>query len=297
MNETCEVVRDLMPLVLDEAASAGSERMVQAHVRTCTECAAYMAQLKARLPAGNAGEQEESAAFDAAAHRLRKKKRWRTIRNILLGAMIVCVLGLAWMFTYDWLMNERRQIPTSDYGVSLSRLNDGSLVVSFDYRESMEYLGTTMQTVSSADGSILYIGVEKYIMGRPVSFPMQNGSGMKLASGWETADAEIRQGTPTDYHVLWRRENGNAVIPAASSEMEAYYAWKTVVRQLEALGVETADGKVLYEGTGSRERYSLALRQEDALAACVPEWQPRVEKQYLPLDEETIQWILAGVAE
>lgn len=296
MNETCEVVRDLMPLVLDEAASDGSQHMVQAHVRTCAECAAYMAQLKAGLPAGNAGEQEECAAFDAAAHSLRKKKRWRTIRNILLGALIVCVLGLAWLFTYDWLMNETRQIPTSDYGVSLSLLNDGSLVVSFEYRESMEYLGTTQQTVASADGNILYIGVEKYIMERPTSLPMQNGSGMKLAPGWETANVEIRQGTPADYRVLWRQGDGNAAIPAASPEMEEYYAWKTVVRRLDAHGTGTADGKALFEAA-DRERYSLALRQEDALAACVPEWQPRVEKQYLPLDEETIQWILAGVAE
>ena len=52
MKKDCEVVRDLMPLVLDAVASDGSKHMVSAHVQTGAECAAYMNQLKADLPAG-----------------------------------------------------------------------------------------------------------------------------------------------------------------------------------------------------------------------------------------------------
>lgn len=55
MKKDCEVVRDLMPLVLDDVASDGSKHMVSAHVQTCAECAAYMNQLKADLPAGQKG--------------------------------------------------------------------------------------------------------------------------------------------------------------------------------------------------------------------------------------------------
>ena len=67
--------------------------MVSAHVQTCAECAAYMNQLKADLPAGKKSELDSRAAFDAAAQTLRKQKRRRTLRNILLGALIVCILG------------------------------------------------------------------------------------------------------------------------------------------------------------------------------------------------------------
>lgn len=52
MKKDCEVVRDLMPLVLDDVASDGSKHMVSTHVQTCAQCAAYMNQLKADLPAG-----------------------------------------------------------------------------------------------------------------------------------------------------------------------------------------------------------------------------------------------------
>lgn len=108
MKQECEIVRDLMPLVLDDVASDGSKHMVSAHVQTCAECAAYMNQLKADLPAGQKGAVDSHAAFDAAAQTLRKQKRRRTLRNILLGALIVCILGLANLYCFDWLMNETR---------------------------------------------------------------------------------------------------------------------------------------------------------------------------------------------
>ena len=61
MKKDCEVVRDLMPLVLDDVASDGSKHMVSAHVQTCAECAAYMNQLKADLPAGKKSELDSRA--------------------------------------------------------------------------------------------------------------------------------------------------------------------------------------------------------------------------------------------
>ena len=153
MKKDCEVVRDLMPLVLDDVASDGSKHMVSAHVQTCAECAAYMNQLKADLPAGKKSELDSRAAFDAAAQTLRKQKRRRTLRNILLGALIVCILGLANLYCFDWLMNETRPIPTSEYGIQLSKLADGRLVASFDYHESMTPLYVKQQQVEATPKS------------------------------------------------------------------------------------------------------------------------------------------------
>lgn len=300
MKQECEIVRDLMPLVLDDVASDGSKHMVSAHVQTCAECAAYMNQLKADLPAGQKGALDSRAAFDAAAQTLRKQKRRRTLRNILLGALIVCILGLANLYCFDWLMNKTRPIPTSEYGIQLSKLADGRLVTSFDYHESMTPLYVKQQQVTetAADGSraeILYLYAEKHIVPQTASTPMQN-TGFTLDSGWQTTTAEIRQGTPEEYQVLWRQEDEDAAIPTASPEMEAYYAWEAVLTQLWSQHSESADGKAGFPGVNG-ERYSLAIHHADALAACVPEWQPRVTPQYLLLDDETIQWILAGVTD
>ena len=223
MKQECEIVRDLMPLVLDDVASDGSKHMVSAHVQTCAQCAAYMNQLKADLPAGKKSELDSRAAFDAAAQTLRKQKRRRTLRNILLGALIVCILGLANLYCFDWLMNETRPISTSEYGIQLSKLADGRLVTSFDYHESMTPLYVKQQQVTetAADGSraeILYLYAEKHIVPQTASTPMQN-TGFTLDSGWQTTTAEIRQGTPEEYQVLWRQEDEDAAIPTSILRM------------------------------------------------------------------------------
>ena len=298
MKKDCEVVRDLMPLVLDDVASDESKRMVSAHLKTCAECTAYMNQLKADLPAGKKSELDSRAAFAAAAQTLRKQKRRRTLRNVLLGALIVCILGLANLFCFTWLMNETRPIPTSEYGIQLSQLADGRLVASFDYRESTTPLYVQRQQVTEtlSDGSsaeILYLRVEKHIVPQESSLPMQN-AGITLDSGCLAANAEIRQGTPEDYQVLWRSSDG--AVQAASPEMEAYYEWDAIVAQFWAQSEEDDDGKAIFPGVNGK-RLSLAMQQADTLAARVPEWQPRVTPQYLLLDDETIQWVLAGLTE
>lgn len=298
MKKDCEVVRDLMPLVLDDVASGGSKRMVSAHLQTCAECTAYMNQLKADLPAGKKSELDSRAAFDAAAQTLRKQKRRRTLRNVLLGALIVCILGLANLFCFDWLMNETRPIPTSEYGIQLSQLADGRLVASFDYRGSTTPLYVKRQQVTEtlpngSSAEILYLCAEKHIVPQESGLPMQN-EGITLDSSWQTANAEIRQGTPEDYQVLWQSSDG--AVQAASPEMEAYYEWDAVVAQFWAQSEEGDDGKAVFPGINGK-RLSLAMQQADALAARVPEWQPRVTPQYLLQDDETIQWVLAGLTE
>lgn len=116
-------------------------------------------------------------------------------------------------------MNETRPISTSEYGIQLSKLADGRLVTSFDYHESMTPLYVKQQQVTetAADGSraeILYLYAEKHIVPQTASTPMQN-TGFTLDSGWQTTTAEIRQGTPEEYQVLWRQEDEDAAIPAA----------------------------------------------------------------------------------
>lgn len=302
MNGECEAVRDLMPLVIDEVASNGSRVMVERHLERCAECTAYMKQLKTSLPSGKTEEtQADCAAFRAAATKLRRQKRFRALRNIWMGALIVCIFALGGAWGYNQLRKMTKPIPTKDYDILLSQLKDGSLVFSFDYHESREYLGSTMMTATETNQTtgdiavILYIGVEKYVLPVKMADPMQNGSGMRLPSEWQTSCAEIRKGTPSDYQVLWKQEDGDGTIEDASDEMENYYAWWDVIDQLESRMLVTKDGKAGFGDSTDSKRYSMAMHQADALATLVPEWQPRVMPQFLLLDQDTIQWILEGV--
>ena len=38
MNKECEIVRDLLPLYIDDACSVSSAEMIEAHLPECDEC-------------------------------------------------------------------------------------------------------------------------------------------------------------------------------------------------------------------------------------------------------------------
>ena len=46
----CEIIQDLMPLVLDDACSPGSRRAVEEHIAGCENCAEVFAAMKSEIP-------------------------------------------------------------------------------------------------------------------------------------------------------------------------------------------------------------------------------------------------------
>lgn len=272
MKQECEIVRDLMPLVLDDVASDGSKHMVSAHVQTCAQCAAYMNQLKADLPAGKKSELDSRAAFDAAAQTLRKQKRRRTLRNILLGALIVCILGLANLYCFDWLMNETRPISTSEYGIQLSKLADGRLVTSFDYHESMTPLYVKQQQVTetAADGKPRRNPLSLCRKAYRAADGKHAYAKHRLHARFRLADDDggDSAGTPEEYQVLWRQEDEDAAIPAASPGDGSILRMGSGADTALVAALGSADRKAGFPGVNG-ERYSLAIHHADALAACV----------------------------
>ena len=55
----CNVIRDLMPLVLDRVASDESREMVETHIRSCEDCRKQYDEMKADMPEEARAEYEE----------------------------------------------------------------------------------------------------------------------------------------------------------------------------------------------------------------------------------------------
>ena len=81
---SCEVCRDLMPLVRDGVASADSEALVRAHTERCGGC---RTMLESETPP------EHSMQDDA---RVLRRLRWRLLAQSVLFAL-VGVLGALWL--------------------------------------------------------------------------------------------------------------------------------------------------------------------------------------------------------
>ena len=89
-NKNCGVVRDLMPLVIDGAASEESARLVEAHAAECAECARMLADMRAAAPLA-AVEADADTRFIRFCKGLERRFRWQ--KAVAYLALIAVTIG------------------------------------------------------------------------------------------------------------------------------------------------------------------------------------------------------------
>jgi hypothetical protein len=271
MKHECNVARDLMPLALDGAASGESRRLLDEHLEECAACKEYYDGMKAALPLARAANNEqEQKTFDQAARKLRRKRRFRLLRNTLIGIVIgvVTVIGFLWAWTR---LTQVYNTPVyhGNYNVFLSQLADGAVSVNMDFLGSYIDMAVCMEEQEEGGERILYVFNKTTRINRQLNQPMRNYSCMRLSAEDLAGLSEIREGTADDgYAVVWK---AGEAIPAASEEMEACFALRDQICDIRFR--ETEDGKMYtltYED--SLLLQSLDEQFDNAIRA-VPEWQ------------------------
>ena len=104
---SCDVIRDLLPAVADEIASADTEALVKEHIKTCADCRAALDAMRAPETAPMADEKEIDYLKKT------RKKGWRAVIAAALAVLMLCAAGLAlraFVIGFDgdpaWLMSE-----------------------------------------------------------------------------------------------------------------------------------------------------------------------------------------------
>ena len=256
----CNVIRDLMPLVLDRVASDESRALVEEHMNSCEECRKQYEEMKAELPEETRAEYEaEQRDIVRTLKQMKRQKKIQQILRVVLPVVISLVVLIGGMMLYGWLW-KWNTVPLENnmYTLSLAQLKDGTVNViaeRFDTISSTSVLEERME----GDQRIIY----EYFQ-----VPLIHSTEKKLedrrkgnVSSYENVEQvdEIRQGGPDNYVTLWKKGDP---IPAASEEMEAFYAFeKASERELK--------GWNLPEDQEEMEAYQ--SRWEELYKA-VPEW-------------------------
>ena len=310
MNKDCGIARDLMPLVIDDVAGNESKEFVETHLTGCEECKKLYQEMKTDLPAET--EEEEGAiqkAFSAAAEKLKKKRRIRTLKHVLLGVLIASLVFVACAYGYYRLTQTREHIYYGFYRMYLSELNNGNVVFTVDYSGSNDDLAVMIEEyednefhnegekrVLPVEGEeknlIMYVYVDKPIISRKLENPRQNYCFMTLTPDKMAAYTEIRQGVPNEYQTIWRKGD---TIGKASEQMEEYYFWNNIDEQLWERMREYNQGKVSFADYRLEGIRSEIFQQMSAVAPTVPEWQPWTTWRGDPLEQETIKRILSDL--
>ena len=270
----CNVVRDLMPLVIDRAASDESREFVEAHIVGCAECREQYDAMKADLPDDTRAEyEEEQKQFMDALKAVRKKKRRRRTRRIALTALCCTAAVLLGLFAYDALFwKYTSPVDNGLYSLSMSELKDGRYVVTVDAGRT-NFDTMTESTEVLIDGRyIMYERLQTtpiHAAGLPEGTRSLKWDSMVIENDGEGTVDEIRQGTPRDYITIWKKGDP---IPAASEEMERYYALeKAYVQWMDSLYRDENGNINIVVNDAGDPFFAWQDRLEEARQA-VPEW-------------------------
>jgi hypothetical protein len=93
MNNSCDVIKDLLPLYHDGVCSEESNKFVKNHLETCNECRDYLDGISKEVLKYNNAKEEEAKI--QALKKLRKKIRKKKIIVSIVSALCVVILFFA----------------------------------------------------------------------------------------------------------------------------------------------------------------------------------------------------------
>lgn len=240
MNNTCfdcDVVRDLMPLVIDDAASGTSRGIVETHLKECPACRGAMEEMRSELAERKATpEDKEFVRFVKNTGKKLRRKKIIAVLGVLIG-LVGIVVGV-----YSYLANNSRDIELTPENVVFALDEDGYLNVTHTIEGKYGYAG--MGTNGSVDSDVLYFVISRTMLpdysGERLTGTIEetldwiywNGESLCLGHP-ESEDesdprnaewyyvyepiSELRVGTPEDYFVLYRE--GDVLTPGEVIEI------------------------------------------------------------------------------
>lgn len=151
MKVECEVIRDLMPLYVDGAASEGSRAMVEEHLAECEPCQEMLEEMRQEVisepPRTEAG---------GVVQKLRRQRSKRIVLLVLLGVALTLVLAVFALRGWNYFYNDfvaltpmegysLELIPQEDVQVILNILNGQQQVLNayFDEQTGELFLWST----------------------------------------------------------------------------------------------------------------------------------------------------------
>jgi len=104
MNKECEIVRDILPLYVDSVCSASSREIIDEHLKTCPDCAAYLEDIRAS-EAESALKNEKSLVIRDQARRFKRRSAatGSVISALFMIPILIClIVNLTSGRTLDW---------------------------------------------------------------------------------------------------------------------------------------------------------------------------------------------------
>lgn len=87
MKKNCNIIRDLLPLYIDDVCSAESKTLIEDHIKDCNECENYFEELKESI---NTSKTNEINVFKNFV----KKINFKILRNAILITILIIMISI-----------------------------------------------------------------------------------------------------------------------------------------------------------------------------------------------------------
>jgi len=150
----CEVIRDLMPLVADDVASAESKELVDGHMETCETCRAYYAGMTAQMVRSALPDDGPTSTFVKFTHQMEKRVRMKKVLIALTAAFVaLCVAIVGGTVVFD-KMNSNVHMDIEKTQAWLWRENYGEVNLAVLMKDGHDWYH---QLGMYREGDILYL--------------------------------------------------------------------------------------------------------------------------------------------
>lgn len=104
MKKECEIIRDILPLYVDDACSVSSREIIEEHLKECPDCAAYLDQIRASEAEEDLKAERELVIRGQARRFKRRSAAVGSVTSaIFMAPILIClIVNLISSRTLDW---------------------------------------------------------------------------------------------------------------------------------------------------------------------------------------------------
>ncbi len=139
MNKDCEIIRDLLPLYVDDVCSTGTKELVEKHLKNCNECQKILKNMEKDEHNINSDEKESIKSFNNKIKRNKTKAVVISLIIFVIGMLLIKYIYSCILFNH--IINKAHKFSDIDnmYIQKMENSLSGEIFVTKEYYKNGKF--------------------------------------------------------------------------------------------------------------------------------------------------------------
>lgn len=112
MNKDCEIVRDMIPLYIDDVCSNGTKELVKKHLENCNECQEIFQTMRKNEKNENSNEKESLKSFN---NKIKKNKIKAIVISLIVFVIVIILIKYIYScILFNYIINKAQKFSKSN---------------------------------------------------------------------------------------------------------------------------------------------------------------------------------------